>query len=770
MATKQRTPLGKRQGGADATKTLVEARRRTLTLTAVGPQTDLAVKLLGLDGSGNTTFEELACVGLTPSLDQLAAVVLLNTNAGYSGPLCGAGSTEHVRFYVSHDDGASWTDAGADSFAVYDTPGPRPLHHAVNLIAPMRKPFCWIRNHPTVRAILSWNVPPPPGQPDWVPVWGDVRTVRVRPRSRVFPVLGDLIDVGAVQISADLSHLIAPHTPVQLLPQPTPSVAELAKEYRRAKVEPLRIAFPAYLSAQTTGAFAEPAVGRQRLGLTPAPEGDLPPGPFPPDPFPPDPFPPAPPVPAPPDGPFISPFELVLADLDLDLSQWLDLIASTDGNTSYEELGCVGYDPVQDALTAVFTIKRPNGYSGQPCTGGSTEFVAFWVDWGSGWEHVGTTSTTVHDEDVPDEGLQFAVYHPLGSYPHRKHCAEGPVQPRVRAILSWQQSPPPGNPDWVPVWGNREEGDVELPKGAVTPLMPVLESVSGYALCQVNPITGLTHAHDRPFGATLRVAGFIPGAPDLASPPMQYRVTAHQLNGAGTVVASEVLAQDFTAWVTESVGGGSPVQYSVLQQADADGWFDYLADPNPGGTGWRQVLGNLLYPWNSQPRTGRWEIELRARTAGGTEYAAQVITCTDGTARQRARVRLDQAVPGVDLQILTYHLPGQPDVLAGTCMKFPVGAVLEGTFAATDEHFDTVSFGVEGAPFSGTTPSGNPRWTITGATAYPAAATTGTSGTWAFDTEGMQACGYVMRLVARDRTVNGSGGWWDDDVFGFSLE
>jgi hypothetical protein len=34
----------------------------------------------------------------------------------------------------------------------------------------------------------------------------------------------------------------------------------------------------------------------------------------------------------------------------------------------------------------------------------------------------------------------------------------------------------------------------------------------------------------------------------------------------------------------------------------------------------------------------------------------------------------------------------------------------------------------------------------------------------------MPACGYVLRATAVDRTVNGGGGWRDDDVEGFSLE
>ena len=97
----------------------------------------------------------------------------------------------------------NWNDcpnAGADSFAVHDTTGPRPLDHAVNVVAPMRHTLCWIENHPLVRAILSWNVAPPPGDPTWSPPWGNVVDVRVRPRSRRFPKLFDLIEVGAIKI------------------------------------------------------------------------------------------------------------------------------------------------------------------------------------------------------------------------------------------------------------------------------------------------------------------------------------------------------------------------------------------------------------------------------------------------------------------------------------------------------------------------------------------------------------------------------------------
>ena len=736
MTTKPRRPLGERPVRVEVSEQLVKVRQHTLALAAFadldGP---LPTELFDDEPvSGSISFEEITCVGLTPSMDQLTAVVRIHANTGYSGPLCAGGSTEHVRFYVSTDDGATWTDAGTDSFAVHDTPGPRPLDHAVDVVTPLRHTLCWIENHPLVRAVLSWNVAPPPNSPDWSPPWGNVVEVRVRPRTRRLPILLDLVEAGALKLPKHLAETLVLDTPITITPSPSPSVAEMAKTYAKAQVPPHRFALPAYLAATATG------VTPPTLSTPVAP------------------------------GKGGGAFGSVLTEIDVSVKGFLGDLFKTDGDTSFEELGCIGYDPVEDAVVGVFTVKRSSGYSGGPCTAGSTEYVAFWVDWGSGWEHVGTTATTVHDEDVPDGGLHYSVYHPLASYAHRRACSDGPVQPRLRAILSWQQAPPPGDPGWRPTWGNREETTFELPAGAVTPLAPVLESISGYAACQIDPASGRTIVHQRPFGAGISIAGFIPGAPDRSSPLMKYKLVARQIGSGGAVLATEDLATSFTVWVTESVGGAAPTQYPVTQVADADGWFSYLDDPDPSGTGWRRVVGNLLYPWESRPRTGLWEIELRSKDPGGTEYAAQVITCPDSSTRQRVRLYLDQAEPVVDVEITSYHLPGSPPIPAGSCMKFPVGAVLAGTFSATDEHFDSIGLGIEGATYTATTPGGNPRWTITGATAYPAAPTTGTSGTWEFDTAGMPACGYVLRATAVDRTVNGGGGWRDDDVEGFSLE
>ena len=101
-------------------------------------------------------------------------------------------------------------------------------------------------------------------------------------------------------------------------------------------------------------------------------------------------------------------------------------------------------------------------------------------------------------------------------------------------------------------WGNREETSFELPAGAVTPLAPVLESISGYAACQIDAATGRTIVHQRPFGGGISIAGFIPGAPDRSSPPMKYRLVARQIGSGGAVVATETLSTGFGVWVTET--------------------------------------------------------------------------------------------------------------------------------------------------------------------------------------------------------------------------
>src|SRR5262249_61033405 len=53
-------------------------------------------------------------------------------------------------------------------------------------------------------------------------------------------------------------------------------------------------------------------------------------------------------------------------------------------DTTWEQVTCVGYNPVLSQLEAVVSIKLPLGYSGDLCTPGSAENVRFFGDFGSG--------------------------------------------------------------------------------------------------------------------------------------------------------------------------------------------------------------------------------------------------------------------------------------------------------------------------------------------------------------------------------------------------
>ena len=55
---------------------------------------------------GNTTYEQLVCIGYRPQLKRLDGVVQIKQSGGYSGGICTAGSQEYVRFFASTDNGA----------------------------------------------------------------------------------------------------------------------------------------------------------------------------------------------------------------------------------------------------------------------------------------------------------------------------------------------------------------------------------------------------------------------------------------------------------------------------------------------------------------------------------------------------------------------------------------------------------------------------------------------------------------------------------------
>jgi hypothetical protein len=137
-------------------------------------------------------------------------------------------------------------------------------------------------------------------------------------------------------------------------------------------------------------------------------------------------------------------------------------------NTRYEELTCVGFNPQTNFLEATIAVKLPFGYGGDLCQAGTTEYVRFFVNYGSGWEDAGYTGVNVHDivtdkdcAGVPNKPLTYVA---SLKYKPKTECCRHLVLPKVHAILSWQWIPPAGpiNVGWLPPWGNALECNVQI--------------------------------------------------------------------------------------------------------------------------------------------------------------------------------------------------------------------------------------------------------------------------------------------------------------------
>lgn len=676
----------------------------------------------------NTSYEELKCVGFQPQLNKLEAVVWIKRDTGYGGDVCSNGSTEYVRFWLSYDDGATWLAQGMESFTAYDIPGDHPLEYAVTLSITPRRRFCFRENMPLVRTILSWNHPPT--DPNTPPVWGNVLDTRINIDPLFLIDFPDFLKDLELQIPPALEKLIDPTQPLKLKEPLALNAAQLKAAYAGKDVPEHR-----FLHGDIHKHIAHPQLAAEI----------------------------APPL-----------AKNLFSELGIDAVKVLDKFFATSGDTTYEELTCVGLDPAPstpDALVGVVRIKRPNGYLGDPCDAGSIEYVAFWVDWGGGWDWVGTAQVRVHDiTSIPREGLAYAVYQPVNLEPHRQPCLKGATTARVRAILSWNVAPPPANPNYVPRWGNRFETRIHIYPGEPVPTgdyTPYMQNLCGHALCNIDQATGFLEPGEHPFGGSIYIHGHIPGAPNVLTPAAnrpRYRISVRPWPGG----APQFVNDGFDLTVDEQIGVALPTSTNISQTADlTTSYYIYQEAPPVPGAGWRTVSpSRLLAVWNTSGKTGLWEIQIEALDPVTlTTYAAGTVVCVaDGTTRQNVIVRLDQAAPVVhSFRITGYQRGGAGPVLTDIvdCGTFQVGDLLHGEYNVSDEHFSGLGMTAEPTPDGGAG-----RFTITGS-----ATSTGQSGTWTFNTAGLDPCGYTIQLHTSDRTiVSCSGGWTNNNEFvGFCL-
>jgi hypothetical protein len=167
---------------------------------------------------------------------------------------------------------------------------------------------------------------------------------------------------------------------------------------------------------------------------------------------------------------------------DVDLSSLAGAWLNTNSNTEYEQLKRIELDPDASQLTAVLTVKQSLGYCGGSLTAGSREFVAFWIDWGSGFQYVGTTSAAVHDSGrLPATGQDYSVVLPIHLSQHAQQQSEGAKRVKVRAVLSWNTPPSTTNPNAPVVWGNSLDSLILIP-GDQKVAVPTWKSAATHSL------------------------------------------------------------------------------------------------------------------------------------------------------------------------------------------------------------------------------------------------------------------------------------------------
>ncbi len=702
-------------------------------------------------------------------------VVNIKLHSGYGTNACGAGTTEYVRFFVK--DTSGWHDLGLSSVQVFDLAGPLPLSYSVAVDFSEARKFCSTENIVEVRAILSWEWEPTAGDPNFIPVWGNVVNAEVQVAPRLFfeAPLSELIEQKIITVDAAALQQLDTS---QMLPEAEAkplNYGDLKALYAKEKVPQHRFGFE--FAQKVSGGPIGQGLMQLSTGKLSASSG------------------------------------LLAGD---DLSAILKGLEGLKADTNYEQLTCAGYNPQTRELEAVLQIKQSSGYSGGLCTAGSTEYVGFYAYFGGVWNALGVAQVQVHDLKAA------SVKNPISYAVARiSNLTEMPCEKLegvpLRAILSW--STPPTGPSYVPVWGNvlntHVQPQIAIGDGEEMRLMRIgqvtvanISNSSGMAV--VDPLfvpptpPGLGYvAGDCPGGAPWLYFLVEPDAPFGGSTFIEgdfnpkIDVFDHT---TGMVIGGEypILYQ---AWVTPPVG-------SAFQLTDSFG-IELYPPNSPGGVFYMQhqvaatgpvptgVAGTdyyVYYESNLQavnPRTlaifeagslteGDYIVEVRGFKWNGTEYVAIPV--------QDKMIYVYNGYPHTELVEPSQGAPllsvpeQRPQVFitltapSGDCGDVQVGDTISGNYSVTDEFFGVVSIALVPITVGGVLQPEN-AVTLSNANvgtnvvAYDGTNTAGTSGTFTLPTAGMTPCGYTILLQAWDRAItnNTCYGHYNEDGVGFCL-
>ncbi|MEP6748466.1 MAG: hypothetical protein ABJB86_12115, partial [Bacteroidota bacterium] len=580
--------------------------------------------------SGNAFYEELQSISYNPDFQILEAIFATRQDNGYNGNLCADGSVAFVRFFL--DYGSGWEDQGYTGVNEHDIPtgtdcskhAEKPLSYSASLKITPKAEYCKTHVLPKARAILEWNKIPPAGDPNYNSIWGDTvdDNIQIKPRKIIifenanFAQLVELAVANPALKLSDAAKLI------------TGGEATLQQSQASLTAQPLELAALVNLYKSTNSATA---VTPGRYGLKNIQS-------------------------------VLTSFDSNVISQNIELWKqygidWTSIVAElekTNADVSYEQIENVGLDYNLEQFVASFRVKRPGGYSGDLCSSGSLEYVAFWADWNNdcNWDYVGTTTVNVHDiNNIPKDGLSYAAILPYDFNKIRKQCAN-PEVVKIRAVLSWNIAPSAKDADKLEYWGNRVDTYIQIKPGAGTgTLEPVINILGGIPVDKISDATGLTVPgakfalnqvavnDDSPFGGVIVVQG----------PPFdlyRYRIKVTNMN----TLASYYIASDFTAvgWLMVPPF----VQYTNV-----------IADP-------------VTHYYNYQPFEKNTDNVL-ARWSPGTNDLLKLEMDIEGVAGVFTKyIQMDNMAPGYTLSV--------DDM--GDCTHYKMGDTIAGSYSVNDAH------------------------------------------------------------------------------------
>jgi hypothetical protein len=629
-------------------------------------------------------YEELKDVSYNPSTKELRCTVQIKKQSGYSGDNCQSGSYEYVRFYIDYENNGNWEDLGVTSFKIHNIEKQKGLCYGLKLdLKPSMTKACDAKYPvlPNVRAILSWNVEPMPDNPNYKPVWGNA----IESRILIEPDL---------KIFQQHIHMPGKYKVASFTKNPLVKLNTLKKIYKN-KVDDARLVSMALKDIHTGFGLKDLIKSKNKFNVA-----------------------------------------------KINFSKALNILSNPKFNTNYEELKSIALNRKLSELHADIHLKKTSGYSGNLCSTGSKEYVSFYMDFGSGWEFMGTSSVAVYDiHQMPKEGLWYNVSLPVDlTAKQKEYCQEGIA--KIKGILSWNVVPVPNNPNYVATWGDWEICNAEikpLPKGIThgTTNQPWIESLGGVDNDIIDPITGLAKgpsemansiiADYSPFDGNIYITGKIIN--QSANP--SYKVMIKEPGGSFLPFKKK-----FSVYVTTyNTILGTQTQATVIQSPTGD-YYDYL--PKTTGGIQKSVNANMLAKFKPTEE-GIHELYIESQT---------------GELSETVRFMVDKDIPKVEI-----------DITSGNCGKFDIGTLIKGTFKVfNDTHLDYVRLRL--APIN---PTGIVQLVnIDSISAGDTATSSGDlkisiddkdsdldfiNGQWEINTANLPACGYTIHIRAEDRTI-----------------